>query len=78
VGFLTAARAEMGVPFRREERWAGDDDARDCGRGADRWDDWEGDAGRREAEGVVLPPDVEAGCFLGVVEAMGHKEDSIG
>jgi hypothetical protein len=74
VGFFTAARAEMGVPFRREARWAGDDDAKDWGRGADRW---VGEAGRRDADGVILPPDVETGCFLGVVEAMGNKEHGI-
>jgi hypothetical protein len=79
VGLLTAARAEMGVPFRREERCADEagDDANDGGR-ADRWVDVVGDAGRRDADGVVLPPDVEVACFLGVVEAMGHKRHSIG
>jgi hypothetical protein len=80
LGFFTAARAEMGVPFSsREERWADDagDDANDGGLGADRWVDEVGDAGRRDADGVVLPAGVETGGFLGVVEAMGDKEHSI-
>jgi hypothetical protein len=80
VGFFTAARAEMGVPLSREERCAAEagDDAKDWGRAADSWDDGVGDAGGRDADGVVLPPDVEEFCFLGVLEAMDHRKHSIG